>query len=129
MWKAVMWSDAPCSSTPSLNILLFEREQEKEESFTCMCRTARGEGRALSCSWRRSEERGHLQKCENEVVGMSKIDGRWNRHGVLGNEHAGSVEDTTSPRSDGVKAFFAHPHHYLIPRNFNIQLRSSACHP
>lgn len=55
---------------------------------------------------------------------MSKIDGRLNRDAVLGNEHAGRLEDTTSPRIEGVKAFFAHPHHYLLPRNFNIQLRA-----
>ncbi len=55
---------------------------------------------------------------------MSKIGGRWNRDAVLANEHAGRLEDTMSPRNEGVKAFFAHPHHYLLPRNFNIQLRA-----
>jgi 2-polyprenyl-3-methyl-5-hydroxy-6-metoxy-1,4-benzoquinol methylase len=55
---------------------------------------------------------------------MSKIDVRLNRDAVLGNENAGSVEDITSPRIDDVKAFFAKPRNYLLPRNFNIQLRA-----
>jgi 2-polyprenyl-3-methyl-5-hydroxy-6-metoxy-1,4-benzoquinol methylase len=56
---------------------------------------------------------------------MSKRDGRWTRPAVVAPEHAGSRENPTSPRIESVKAFFAHPHHYLLPRHFNIQLRTT----